>query len=174
MPADTSLFTRVIQEHLELKERNARLEASMPIGRYKDDDPFHNHPLFKTEEQARLEETMDGEEAVPAEADVHLRRDDVELRVEPGPARGHLAPVRLLVDAPLAARLPLEVLDDVRDVGLPPVDPRLLERLVEDPAGRADERLPRLVLLVAGLLADEHHVRRPRALAEHCLRRVLE
>ena len=65
MPVETeSLFTRAIQEHLQLKERNARLEASMPIRRYKDDDPFHNHPLFKTEEQARLEETMDGEEHV--------------------------------------------------------------------------------------------------------------
>jgi hypothetical protein len=32
----------------------------MPIDRYKSDDPFENHPLFKTEEQARLEETMDG------------------------------------------------------------------------------------------------------------------
>ena len=62
----SSLFTKVIQDHLELKERNSRLESSMPIGRYKDDDPFQNHPLFKTEEQARLEETMDGEEAAPA------------------------------------------------------------------------------------------------------------
>jgi hypothetical protein len=34
----------------------------MPIDRYKSDDPFDNHPLFKTEEQARLEETMDGVE----------------------------------------------------------------------------------------------------------------
>ncbi|HYZ76883.1 MAG TPA: hypothetical protein VE596_05865 [Gaiellaceae bacterium] len=67
MPVETpSLFARVIQDHLELKERNARLEPSMPLGRYKDDDPFHNHPLFKTEEQARLEETMDGEETAPA------------------------------------------------------------------------------------------------------------
>ena len=72
MPVETeSLFTRAIQDHLELKERNARLEPSMPLGRYKDDDPFHNHPLFKTEEQARLEETMDGEEpAVAAEPTV--------------------------------------------------------------------------------------------------------
>jgi hypothetical protein len=67
MPVETpSLFARVIQDHLDLKERNSRLESSMPLGRYKDDDPFHNHPLFKTEEQARLEETMDGEEAAPA------------------------------------------------------------------------------------------------------------
>ena len=63
MPVETpSMFAKVIQDHLELKERNARLEPSMPLGRYKDDDPFHNHPLFKTEEQARLEETMDGEQ----------------------------------------------------------------------------------------------------------------
>ena len=57
----SSLFAKVIQDHLALKERNATLEQSMPLGRYKAADPFDNHPLFKTEEQARLEETMDGE-----------------------------------------------------------------------------------------------------------------
>ena len=57
----TSLFTLAIQEHLELKERNARLEGTMPLTRYKADDPFENHPLFKTEEQARLEESTEGE-----------------------------------------------------------------------------------------------------------------
>src|ERR671938_38640 len=65
MPVETpSLFAQVIQDHLELKERNARLEQTMPLGNYKNEDPFNNHPLFKTEEQARLEETMDGEEPV--------------------------------------------------------------------------------------------------------------
>jgi hypothetical protein len=65
MPVETpSLFARVIQEHLELKGRNAEVEHDMPIDRYAADDPFDNHPLFKTEEQARLEETMDGEPAV--------------------------------------------------------------------------------------------------------------
>jgi hypothetical protein len=67
MPVETpSIFAQVIQDHLELKERNARLERSMPLGNYKAEDPFDNHPLFKTEEQARLEETMDGEEPVVA------------------------------------------------------------------------------------------------------------
>lgn len=67
MAVDTSsLFAQVIQDHLELKERNAPLENSMPIGNYKNDDPFDNHPLFKTEEQARLEETLEGEDAVAA------------------------------------------------------------------------------------------------------------
>src|SRR5262249_5805392 len=65
MPVDTeSLFAQVIQDHLELKERNSKLERSMPLGNYKAEDPFNNHPLFKTEEQARLEETMDGQEPV--------------------------------------------------------------------------------------------------------------
>lgn len=63
MPVETpSVFARVIQDHLELKRRNAELEPAMPIDGYRIDDPFDNHPLFKTEEQARLEETMDGEE----------------------------------------------------------------------------------------------------------------
>ncbi|MFN8187249.1 MAG: hypothetical protein U0R69_09220 [Gaiellales bacterium] len=53
-------FARVIEEHLELKRRNATLEGSMPIERYRIDDPFQNHPLFKSEEQARLEETLTG------------------------------------------------------------------------------------------------------------------
>jgi hypothetical protein len=72
MPVETpSLFTQVIQDHLELKERNAKLEESMPLVNYKSEDPFDNHPLFKTEEQARLEETMDGDEhAVTSEPTV--------------------------------------------------------------------------------------------------------
>jgi hypothetical protein len=57
-----STFARIIEEHLELKRRNSLLEHAMPIDRYRVDDPFENHPLFKTEEQARLEETMDGTE----------------------------------------------------------------------------------------------------------------
>jgi hypothetical protein len=58
--ATPSLFTQVIQDHLELKRRNAALEHEMPIEKYMTDDPFENHPLFKTEEQARVEDTMDG------------------------------------------------------------------------------------------------------------------
>ena len=72
MPVETpSLFARVIQDHLELKRRNAELEGEMPIDRYAASDPFDNHPLFKTEEQARIEETMDGEPAVQIDAVPH-------------------------------------------------------------------------------------------------------
>jgi hypothetical protein len=72
MPVETSsLFAQVIQDHLELKERNAELERNLPLDRYKNEDPFENHPLFKTEEQARIEETMDGVQApVPIESAV--------------------------------------------------------------------------------------------------------
>jgi hypothetical protein len=65
MQESASIFTQVIQDHLELKRRNADLEGNMPLGRYKSEDPFENHPLFKTEEQARLDETMDGQESLP-------------------------------------------------------------------------------------------------------------
>ncbi len=65
MPSETpSLFASVIQEHLELKRRNAALEHEMPLERYMTDDPFENHPLFKTEEQARVEDTMDGVQTI--------------------------------------------------------------------------------------------------------------
>ncbi len=76
----TSLFAQVIQDHLELKERNSQLESERPLDRYKDQDPFENHPLFKTEEQARIEETMDGAEpAIAPEA----RKEDAWPDEEP-------------------------------------------------------------------------------------------
>jgi hypothetical protein len=62
--ATPSLFAQVIQDHLELKRRNAALEHEMPLERYMTDDPFENHPLFKTEEQARVEDTMDGTQSI--------------------------------------------------------------------------------------------------------------
>jgi hypothetical protein len=58
-----SLFASAIREHLELKARNAGLDDEMPLDRYLDGDLLDNHPLFKSEEQARIEETLDGEPA---------------------------------------------------------------------------------------------------------------
>jgi len=62
--AVTSPFASVIQDHLELKKQNAELDHEMPLDHYQIEDPFENHPLFKSEEQARIEETLDGEPAV--------------------------------------------------------------------------------------------------------------
>jgi hypothetical protein len=56
-------FARAIREHLALKSQNSELDGDMPIDRYLDGDPLDNHPLFKSEEQARIEETMEGEPA---------------------------------------------------------------------------------------------------------------
>ncbi len=68
MPAENpSLFARAIEEHLELKQRNARLDRVMPIDHYKGDDPFANNPLFKTENQARREEVPNGAEPLGEE-----------------------------------------------------------------------------------------------------------
>ena len=78
------MFERVIQDHLALKERNARLDGKMPIEGYKDADPFENHPLFKSEEQARIEETMDGVD--PDFSDETL--EDVGLGIWPGQQQG--------------------------------------------------------------------------------------
>ena len=72
-----SLFAEAIREHLDLKERNSGLDGDMPIDSYLNGDPLENHPLFKSEEQARIEETMDGEPG---------RRD--ELRAAPVARRG--------------------------------------------------------------------------------------
>lgn len=64
MPVDTeTMFSQVIQDHLDLKAKNAGLDGRMPLDRYVVEDPFENHPLFKSEEQARLEETLEGVQA---------------------------------------------------------------------------------------------------------------
>jgi len=114
---------------------------------------LHRHAAVLADPELTAEERLRGGRA---EAHEHLGLQQREFGLEPRPAGGDLRSVRLLVDAPLPARLPLEVLDDVRDVGQLAVDPRLLECLVEQPAGGADERLASQVLLIAGLLADEH------------------
>jgi hypothetical protein len=58
-----SPFAEAIREHLDLKARNSSLDRDMPLERYLEGDPLDNHPLFKSEEQARIEETLDGEPA---------------------------------------------------------------------------------------------------------------
>ncbi len=78
----SSLFAQVIQDHLELKQKNSMLEGELSLDRYKTEDPFENHPLFKTEEQARIEETMDGEEAAIAAEHVPLAWPTEENVVE--------------------------------------------------------------------------------------------
>jgi hypothetical protein len=81
----------------------------------------------------------------------HLGAHQSKLGLEPWQTGSGLDPVRALVQTPLATgrRAPFEVLDDVRDEDRLAIDPGRLERLVEDPPGRADERRAFDVLVVA-------------------------
>src|SRR5207245_2830257 len=91
-----------------------------------------------------------------AKADDRARLDQFNLGVQPRPACGDLAGVRLLVNPALAARLPFEMLDDVRHVHALAIDAGVFERLVEQAAGRTDERASCEILGVTRLFADEH------------------
>ena len=94
---DASSLARAIQEHLDLKQRNAALDGDMPLDRYSIEDPFENHPLFKSEEQARLEETLEGVGRARAEpaAPVAGRGRDGRGRSARRRALGSLARLRL-------------------------------------------------------------------------------
>lgn len=85
-----SMFAQVIQDHLELKRRNAALEHEMPLEKYMSDDPFENHPLFKTEEQARIEDTQDGVQGIEAE-ETHLDWPTTEDTFIDAPAVPHVS-----------------------------------------------------------------------------------
>jgi hypothetical protein len=107
-----------------------------------------------------------------AEQHERLRLHDLQLLVEPGAARLDLEALGRLVDAPSAAFLELEVLDDVREIRVPAFYARRHERTVELPAGGAHERPAGAVLSVARLLADQHEARALQSLAEDGLRGV--
>ena len=61
MTGNGSLFSSVIEDHLALKRQNSCLDGEMPIDEFVVDDPFQNHPLFKTEDDARREDEETGE-----------------------------------------------------------------------------------------------------------------
>src|SRR5262249_46246287 len=127
-------------------------------------------PAVATYPELRPEQGLRGGRA---EAHDDPRAYQRDLTLEPRTAGRDLASVRLLVDAPLPAGLPAEVLDHVGHVGLRAFDGGLLERPLQELAGRADERSAGEVLLVSGLLADEHHQRVRSSFAEDGLRRPL-
>jgi hypothetical protein len=78
MTGSSSLFSSVIEDHLALKRRNSHLDDQMPIDEFSVDDPFQNHPLFKTEAEARREEEETGEHpAIPLD----VPADTLTMRV---------------------------------------------------------------------------------------------
>src|SRR5688572_14616809 len=104
-----------------------------------------------------------------AKTDDALRLDQSQLRLEPGPAGLDLAERGLLMDALLAARLPLEVLHRIGDEGFVTRDTYFSERFIENPTGRPDEGPAGKVFLISGLLADEEERRLARAFSKHRL-----
>jgi hypothetical protein len=53
-----SLFSDAINDHLELRRRNARLEPELPLSRYLPEE-IGNHSLFRPEAEARLDDTQE-------------------------------------------------------------------------------------------------------------------
>src|SRR5262249_13177354 len=98
---------------------------------------------------------------------------EIDLVIEPPAASVDLARVGLLVEAPLAARLVLEVLHGIGDVDVAPLDARRFQSLIEYLAGGSGEGQSGQICLVARLLADQHQRSVGRPLAEHGLGRVL-
>src|SRR5260370_27078258 len=92
-----------------------------------------------------------------AKQDQYFRPDNVYLGVEPRPALRDFDHIRLLVDAALAPRLPLEMLDDVGNVNVAAVDAGGRQGLVQHRARRAGTRAPFRVPFVPRLLANNHH-----------------
>ena len=102
-----------------------------------------------------------------AEGDNQVRGKNGQLGLEPGPAGGNFAGIRLLVQAALAfRRLEFEVLDRIGHIDVPAVDAGFLQRSVEQTAGGADEWMAGPVLLITRLLADEDDTRGGWAFAE--------
>jgi hypothetical protein len=101
MTEPSSQFAQTIQEHLELKRKNAELEGDMPLSRYMEDDPFENHPLFKTEEQARVEDTMSGHESIEDQPSPSWPTDETFI-AEPVPPAEPAAPVSDGAEPPAA------------------------------------------------------------------------
>jgi hypothetical protein len=73
------------------------------------------------------------------------------------------------VNAAFTSGFPLEMLDDVGDVGSLARDARLLECIVEESSGGSHERVPGEILIVAGLFPDEHHLGVWATFTENCL-----
>ncbi len=126
MPVETpSLFAAIIQEHLELKRRNAALEHEMPIQKYMVADPFENHPLFKSEEQARVEDTMDGMQSIedePTSLDWPTSEDvfaaPPPLPPAPAPDAEHDDDATVIAPPPAAEQDADEVSEEVSDESL--------------------------------------------------------
>jgi hypothetical protein len=91
---------------------------------------------------------------------------------QPRTAGGEFPRRRTLMDPAFAARFELKMLYGVRDIDFVACDSCVIERLVQNPSGRADERRSGEIFLVSGLLPDQHHLSGGGTYPEHRLRGV--
>src|SRR5262245_44594813 len=98
-----------------------------------------------------------------------LRSHDGALAFEPPFAAIDFMSIRALVQAALAAHLMFEVFDRIGDEHILALDAGLLQRLIQEAAGRTDKWATGEILLVAWLLADQHQTRMCSPLARHNL-----
>src|SRR5439155_8894430 len=98
------------------------------------------------------------------------RSDLFDFPAQPYVAGFDLALSRRLVHAPPPAHLEAEVLDRIGDEDRCGVDAHLAQQVTQEFPRGADERMSRLVLVVARSLADEHQARAARPFADDRLR----
>lgn len=119
----------------------------------------------KSTDRKRL--SRKGQDGSRPKRDNNARMDQLQFLIQPPAVMLHFRRRRLLVDAPFAALPELEVLDSIGHVHRVTVDTCVRQRSVEQQAGGPDKRSALLILLVAGLLADQRNRRANRAFAEH-------
>src|SRR4051812_26686122 len=107
------------------------------------------------------------------ERDDNVGLHDRALKVLPPAAAVDLVSVGPLMQPPLAAHLMLEVLDRIGNKHLLAGNAGICQRFVEQAPGRPHERMAGAVLLIARLLAHEHHRCALWPLARYRLGRVL-
>ena len=112
-----------------------------------------------------------GEAAGSGDAERHdrVRLNQGALEFEPDFAALDFVIVGTFMQTLLAKHLMLEVLHGVGDEGLRPRDAGVLQRLIEEPAGRPDKWPTGEVFLVARLFTDQHERSVARPLAGHRL-----
>src|SRR5690242_2976216 len=107
-----------------------------------------------------------------AEGDDYPRLYGGDLAREPHVAGADVSDVRSPVKTPLTARFPSKMLHGVRDEEVAALEAGRCEAVIENLAGRADKCVPAQILLIAGLLANQHDARVRRPDADDRLRRV--
>lgn len=126
---------------------DGRYDGFRPLG-------LHRHAALLRHTERGAEERF---RSRCAEAEDDAGSNERDLVGEPGETRAHFGPIGRLVNASLRSCFagPLEVFYGVGDVDVVAVDAGRLERAVEQPASRSDERASGAVLGVSGLFTDD-------------------